>query len=62
MTDEKVLAIATGAFKRAEALPVRSVTRQVQWTIFDSAMAELTRRAMLHVLQKIHTRDQGERQ
>ena len=60
MEDKAVLAIARAALKRAEALPARSATRRVQWQVFDSAMGELARRAMAHVLWKIHEREQGE--
>ena len=59
MADEKVLAIATGAFRRAEALPFRSLTRQAQWQIFDAAMAELGRRAIIHVARKIREQEKA---
>jgi hypothetical protein len=51
-SDRQVLAIAAGALRRAEALPAGSITRQVQWSIFDAAMGELQRRAVVHALRK----------
>ena len=58
LTDEQVLTEAQTAYRKAEALPARSATRRIQWQIFDSAMGELTRRAMAHVLWKIHEREE----
>jgi hypothetical protein len=52
--DSEVLEMARAALERASAYPARSARRQVQWQIFDSAMAELTRRAMAHALRKIN--------
>jgi hypothetical protein len=53
-TDYQVLAMAQAAYRRAEALPPRSGQRRAEWEAFDSAMCELMRRAMSHVLWRIH--------
>jgi hypothetical protein len=53
-TDEQVLAMAQAAYRRAGALPPRSGQRRAEWKEFDDAMCELMRRAMSHVLWKIH--------
>lgn len=58
MTDEEVLEVAKAALTRAEK--ARASTRKVQLAIFDSAMSELARRAMAHVLWKIHERENGD--
>lgn len=60
MDDLQVLAVARNALRRAEGLPGRSATRQLQWQVFDSAMGELARRAMAYTLWKIHERERGE--
>jgi len=52
--DEQVLAMAQAAYRHAESLPPRSVARREAWNLFDRAMGELLRRAMSHVLWKIH--------
>jgi hypothetical protein len=53
MSNEQVLARATKAFSRASELPPRSVERAIQWAVFDSAMAELDRWIVRHVLRKL---------
>jgi hypothetical protein len=57
MADEQVLEVAKTALLRAEKHPPRSATRKVQLAVFDAAMSELARRAMAHVLWKIHERE-----
>ena len=57
MEDEQVLARAAGALERAKALPVGSVQRAIQWAVFDSAMMELDRRAMRHILAALGKTD-----
>jgi hypothetical protein len=53
-TDYQVLVMAQAAYRRAGALPPRSGRRRAEWEAFDHAMGELMRRAMSHVLWKIH--------
>jgi hypothetical protein len=50
MADTAVLARAAESFRKAAGLPVGSVQRAIQWAAFDSAMMELNRRAVRHVL------------
>jgi hypothetical protein len=52
--DEQILAMARAAFRRAESLPARSAARRREFAFFDRCMGELLRRAMSHVLYRIH--------
>lgn len=58
-TDAQVLRLAQAAYQRAETLPVRTVARREEWDSFDRAMGELLRRAMSHVLWRIHEMEQA---
>jgi hypothetical protein len=58
-TDAQVLRIAQAAYFRAESLPARSVARREEWDLFDRAMGALLRRAMSHVLWRIHEMEQA---
>lgn len=53
-TDYQVLALAQATWHVAEGLPVRSTERGETWDLFDRCMGELLRRAMSHVLWRIH--------
>jgi hypothetical protein len=53
MTDEDVLARAARALRRVDALLPGSVERSIQWSVYDSAKAELDRRFVRHVLDAI---------
>lgn len=57
--DAQVLRIAQAAYHRAEGLPARSIARREEWNLFDRAMGELLRRAMSHVLWRIHEMQQA---
>ena len=57
MTDTQVLDIAKSALALAETLTPGTKARAVAWARFDAAMAELTRRAMAHVLWRIHEQE-----
>lgn len=59
LPDEDVLELAKTALNRAEKLGRTTMGRKVQLAIFDDAMGELARRAMRHVLWKIHERERG---
>lgn len=59
MTDADVLYRAKTALARAERAKRGSASRHMSLVIFDSAMAELARRAMMHVLWKIHENEKG---
>jgi hypothetical protein len=42
--EDELLKRARAAMRRAASLPVGSVGRSVQWSVFDTVMAELDRR------------------
>lgn len=50
MSDQAVLARAAKALRKRAALPPGSIERPIQRAVFDSAMAELDRRAIAHIL------------
>jgi hypothetical protein len=54
MTDDQVLKVAANAFQMAQMLPIGSGPRVSQWSDFDSAILELGRRTISHVLEKLH--------
>jgi hypothetical protein len=53
LTDNEVLGRAVTALRRANAAPLRSITRSVQWALYEQAKAELDMRMYVHVLAKI---------
>ena len=59
METEQVLALAQGCLRKAEALPPTSSARRKQWKVFDRAMGELMRRAMMETLWKLHEQETG---
>lgn len=54
MEDDQVLKIAANALRTVQALPLRSRPRAEQWREFDAAMGELSSRAVVYALAKIH--------
>lgn len=59
LTDGQVLEVASDALRALDRLKKRRAnpgnpTWILQRGLFDSAMSELSRRAMIHVLSKIH--------
>lgn len=54
MEDEEVLKVAANALRMVQQLPARSEARARTWRMFDRAMGELSSRAVVHALQKIH--------
>jgi hypothetical protein len=57
LSDEAVLARAKRAFEKAVVLPPGSIQRSLQWSAFDSAMAELDRRLTDLVLKYLEEKD-----
>lgn len=53
MTDDQVLALASGSLMRRAELPPGSIQREIQRDIFDGAMMELDRRLIRHILAKL---------
>ena len=58
MTDAEVLAFARDRLNQAMRQPASSTARTREWQRFDSAMLELSRRAMNHVLREIRRLDE----
>ena len=54
MTDDQVIKIAATALHMVQTLPMSSKARAEQWAAFDHAMGELSARATMHALEKIH--------
>lgn len=56
MTDEQVLARAAAALTKVSDYPVGSVERSIQWSVYESAKAELDLRMYGHILRKLRER------
>ena len=54
MTDAEVLERSRDALERAKVAPVGSMERLAAFAAFDLSQAELSRRAMLYALARIH--------
>ena len=53
LDEDELLRRARAAMARATAQPAGSVARAIQWAAFDTAMAELGRRAIRFVLSRL---------
>jgi hypothetical protein len=53
LTDDEVLKRAAKALRKWSTLPIGTIERSIQRAVFDSAMAELDRRAIAHVVASI---------
>jgi hypothetical protein len=56
MTDDLVLARAANALRLWDSFPLGTIQRVMQRAVFDSAMAELDRRLVMHVRASIEGR------
>jgi len=59
MTDAEVLDRSRDALERAKVAPVGSMERLAAFAAFDSSQAELSRRAMLYALARMHEMEKG---
>lgn len=56
LTDDQVLARAVTALRIVKSSPITSIQHGIQWAVYDACTAELNRRLIAHITEKLRDR------